>query len=146
MFELIPFATRRSALGSFDPFRGFEDLDRMFRDTGSIRDFKTDVKDTGDAFELECDLPGFKKEDIKVDLENETLTIKAERRLEKETKDDKNGGYLHRERSFGSFSRSFDVTGVNTEDIKCSYTDGVLKIVLPKLEEKKPEARHLEIV
>ena len=91
---------------------------------------------------LEADLPGFKKEDIKIDLENDRLTIKAERKSEHE--DNKNG-YVRRERHFGSFERSFDVSGIDTSGIKANYTDGVLTLTLPKRPELVPDNRSIVI-
>ena len=93
---------------------------------------------------LEADLPGFKKEDISVDIEGETLTIRAERTEEKEEKDGK-GNFVKRERSYGSFSRSFDMTGIRTEDVSAAYENGVLKLTLPKKQETLPTSRRLEI-
>ena len=61
----------------YNPFRDFEDINRAFFGDNSLAEFKTDIRDTGDGFLLEADLPGFKKEDIKLSLNGETLTIKA---------------------------------------------------------------------
>ena len=77
-------------------------------------------------------------------MEDGYLTIRAERHSEAEEKD-KKGNYIRCERSYGSFSRSFDLTGINADQIKASYADGVLKLNLPKLEAQKPEVRRLEI-
>lgn len=89
-------------------------------------------------------MPGFRKEDIHVDLKGETLTIRAERHSDYE-KDDKKKSYLHVERSYGSYERSFDVSGIKLDAITVSYTDGVLSITLPKEEVKQPESRSLEV-
>ena len=93
---------------------------------------------------LEADLPGFKKEDIDVNLENNYLTIKAERKVENEEKD-KKGRYIRCERSYGSFVRSFDVSDVDTDKITASYEDGVLKLNMPKKENALHTAKKLEI-
>ena len=77
--------------------------------SSSVMELRTDITDRGDSFVLEADLPGFKKDDIKIDLENDRLTIKAERHSEHE--DNKNG-CIRRERRFGSFERSFDVSAL----------------------------------
>ena len=86
----------------------------------------------------------FEREDINIELDDTYLTIQAERKSETEEKD-KKGNYVRRERSYGSFSRSFDVSGIDVSAIKASYQDGVLKLVLPKKEEIVPAARRLEI-
>ncbi len=143
MFELTPFVKRNNA-AVYDPFRLFDEMERNFFKGTSIGEFRADIRDTGDAYELEADLPGVKKEDIQVELDNNYLTISAERHAEKDEKD-KKGNYVRRERSYGSYSRSFDVTGVQTDQITAEYTDGVLKLRLPKKQESLPTTRRLEI-
>ena len=91
---------------------------------------------------MKADLPGFTKEDIHIDLNDNTLTIHAEHNEENETKKD---NYVRRERRYGSFSRSFDVTNINTSDIDASYANGVLELKLPKLEAVVPEPRKIEV-
>lgn len=136
MFELTPYSTRRSMM---DPFNFFSDF---FGTNNAPMELRTDITDKGDAFVLEADLPGFKKDDIKIDLENDRLTIKAERHSEHEAaKND----YVRRERSFGSFERSFDVSGIDTASIKANYTDGVLTLTLPKRPELVPDNRSIVI-
>ena len=97
----------------YNPFRDFEDIDRSFFGDNSLAEFKTDIRDIGDAYVMECDLPGFRKEDIALNLHDKVLTIKAERHSDFENAE-KKGSYLRCERSFGSYTRSFDVTGVDT--------------------------------
>ena len=89
MFELIPFDRRGSRVSAYDPFRMLDEMERNFFGNSnhtSVAAFRTDVTDTGDAFVLDAELPGFKKEDIKIDVENDCLTISAERKLEEEDK------------------------------------------------------------
>lgn len=136
MFELTPYSTRRSMM---DPFNFFSDF---FGTNNAPMELRTDVTDKGDSFVLEADLPGFKKDDIKIDLENDRLTIKAERHSNTETT---KNGYVRRERSFGSFERSFDVSGIDTAGIKANYTDGVLTLTLPKRPELVPDNRSIVI-
>ena len=138
MFELTPFVKRNA----FSPF--FRDFDEDFFRFPQAAGFKTDIRDMGNEIRLEADLPGVKKEDIKIDIENKFLTISAERKEEKEEKDAK-GNFLRRERSYGSFSRSFDISGIKTEDITARYEDGVLTLTLPKKDKELPEKRTLEI-
>ena len=136
MFELTPYSTRRSVM---DPFNFFNDF---FGTNNAPMELRTDISDKGDAFVLEADLPGFKKDDIKIDLENDRLTIKAERHSEHE---DNRNGYVRRERHFGSFERSFDVSGIDTSGIRANYTDGVLTLTLPKRPELVPDNRSIVI-
>ena len=143
MFELIPFDRHIRGAASFDPFRMLDEMDRrLMTSVPAVTAFRTDVLDTGDAFKLECELPGFKKEDIKLDVENDCLTISAERKAE--TKDEKEN-YVKRERVYGSFTRCFDVSGINVDGIEASYTDGVLNVKLPKKAAEVPASRRLEI-
>ena len=143
MFELIPFDRHTRNMTSFDPFRMLDEMDRhFFANAPAVSAFRTDVLDTGDAFKLECELPGFKKEDIKIDIENDCLTISAERSYDK--KDEKEN-YIKRERVYGSFSRSFDVSGIEVDQIQAAYQDGILTLTMPKKVEVKPASRKLEI-
>ena len=145
MFDLTPYDRRHSRLTALNPFRELEDMERSFFGRNSLEAFKTDIKDVGNAFELEADLPGFKKEDIAIDINDNYLTIRAERHFENDTKD-KDGQYISQERSYGSFARSFDISAVDEEHITASYENGVLKLVLPKKEQTKPSGgRRLEI-
>ena len=145
MFELIPFDRRGSRVSVYDPFRMFDDMERSFFGNGThptLSAFRTDVTDTGDAFVLDAELPGFKKEDIKIDVENDCLTISAEHKVDEE---EKKKNFIKRERFYGSYSRSFDVSGVNVDGIEAEYADGILKLTMPKKVETVPPTRRLEI-
>ena len=141
---LVPYVRRN--LSAFDPFRELDELERAFfgRDNSKLSQFSTDIRDNGSEFLLEADLPGVKKEDIKLDLSDNILTISAERHSEYEEKD-KKGSYVRVERSYGSYQRSFDTTGIDIDKIDAEFKDGVLKLTMPKLVEQKPEPRRLEI-
>ena len=144
MFELIPFDHHMRRMANFDPFRELEDMERSFWGSGhSVSAFRTDVIDTGDAYQLQAELPGFKKEDISIDVENDVLTISAERKLENDENSKPN--YVKRERFYGSFSRSFDVSGINVDAIEAAYNDGILTLNMPKKLEAAPAKRSLEI-
>lgn len=143
MFELIPFDRHIRSMAGFDPFRELDDMERsFFGNSRSVSAFRTDVTDTGDSYKLEAELPGFRKEDIKIDIENDCLTISAERSME--NKDEKTN-FVKRERFYGSFSRSFDVSGIEVEGIEAAYNDGVLTLTMPKKQEQLPASRRLEI-
>lgn len=143
MFGLTPYVGRRGVV-AYNPFSELENMEKAFFGETSLAEFKTDIQDHGDSFLLEADLPGFRKEDIQVDIEQDTMTIRAQRRSAYEEKD-KKGKYVRCERSYGSYARQFDVSGINTEAITAAYQDGVLKLTLPKREETVPAARRLEI-
>ena len=101
---------------------------------------KTDIRETKDAYELAVELPGFKKEEVKVSLEDGYLTIQAEKGLEQDEKEKKTDKYLRRERYEGACERSFYVgEGVKQEDIKGEYKHGLLKLTIPKKEDKPAE-------
>lgn len=144
MFEIIPMNH-----SSYNPFRDFNALAKSFFDSPSyeenvIEPFRTDIKETDTGYTLEADLPGFEKKDISVGLEGDYLTIKAERHSEHEDKDKKDK-YIRCERSYGSYARSFDITGVDTEKISAKYDNGVLTLDLPRKEPKEPASRLLDI-
>jgi HSP20 family protein len=140
MFELMPF-TRSRGVDLYHPFRDLEELERNLFSSNGAAAFKTDIRD---AYVLEADLPGMKKEDIHIDIDGERLSISAERCAVKEEKDE-NGGYIRCERSYGAFSRSFDISGIRAEEISAAYEDGVLKLTLPKQAKAIPASRRLEI-
>lgn len=139
MFGMIPFARHDDNV--FDLFDNFE---RSFFGDNSASTFRTDIRDEGDKFVLEAELPGFKKEDIKLDLKDGILTVSAQHSESSEEKD-KKGSYIRRERRYGSFARKFDVSGIQEEGITAAYNNGVLELTLPKAQPVVPAARQIEI-
>ena len=138
MYSMIPFGRMNTSWN--DLFDDFER--RMFpADRGELPAFRTDIRDEGDHFLLEADLPGFRKEDIDLHLQDGVLTITAKRQEEQEEK--KEGKYLCRERRMGSCARAFDVSGIREEDITAAFEDGVLKLTLPKQGEPVPQSRRI---
>ena len=98
---------------------------------------KTDIQEHDDGYTLEMDLPGFKKDEIKVELNNGYMTISAAKGLDEDEKDKKSGKYIRRERYTGSCQRSFYVgEDVTEEDIKAEFKHGILKLFVPKKEAK----------
>lgn len=102
---------------------------------------KTDVKDVNDHYEVAVDLPGFQKDEVNVELENGYLTISAAKGLDKDQKDDE-GHYIRQERYSGSCSHSFYVGDIQPEDIHAKYEDGILKLTLPKADQKAMEHQN----
>ncbi|PWL97032.1 MAG: hypothetical protein DBY04_07585 [Clostridiales bacterium] len=150
MFDLKPYE-RKNNVSSYNPFRDMEAFERSFFSNpfgffgpSTLAEFKTDITDNGNEYVLEADLPGFKKEDIKLDINGDVLTVQAERHSEHEDKDKKNK-YVRCERSYGLYSRQFDVSEIDTENIKAKYEDGVLKLTLPKKAEVSASPKRVEI-
>ncbi len=142
MFELIPF-THSHGMDLYRPFRDLENLERSLF-SGGMGGFQTDIRDNGGAYVLEADLPGVKKEDSHIDIDGDRLSISAQRSSTNEEKDS-DGNYIRCERSYGSFSRSFDISGIRSEDISAAYENGVLTPTMPKRIQTAPAARRLEI-
>ena len=102
---------------------------------------KTDVKETEKAYELDIDLPGFKKDEVTAKLENGYLTISATKGMNKDEQN-KEGKYIRRERYAGAMSRSFYIDeNVQQEDIHAKFEDGILKLTVPKEDPKKVEEK-----
>ena len=98
---------------------------------------KTDIQEHDDGYTLEMDLPGFKKDEIQIELNNGYMTISAAKGLDEDEKDKKSGKYIRRERYTGSCQRSFYVgEDVTEEDIKAEFKHGILKLFIPKKEAK----------
>ena len=143
------FGLTRRNQDIYNPWREMEEFEKAlfsapfgrFLETPTLAQFRTDVTDEGDHYLLETDLPGFEKKDISLDIRNDTLTIRAERKSKVEEKDK----VIRMERSYGSYTRSFDISGVDADKIKAKYVDGVLRLTLPKQEQRLPEGRRLEI-
>ena len=118
---------------------GFPEVDKALYGKHANNVMKTDVKETDTGYEVDIDLPGFKKDEINAQLDNGYLTISAAKGLDKDEKD-KKGKYIRKERYAGAMSRSFYVgEGVTQEDIKAKYEDGILRLSVPKKEAKAVE-------
>lgn len=143
MFGLIPYTnniTRRNNRGFMNPYA--DEFFRSFFSDERTSGFRVDVRDEGDHFILEAELPGVKKEDVNVGIENGVITISARTNAEKEQH---TGSYVYRERRFGNMQRAFSLEGINEDGVTAEYTDGVLKLNLPKLTEAHPNRREIMI-
>lgn len=151
MFDLMRKNNDRQVYG-YNPFREMKEMEKNFFadpfggfwNSRDLAEFKTDVLDEGDHYELEADLPGFDKKDIRLELQGDSLLISAERHSSAEQKN-KDGKVVHMERSYGSYQRSFDVSQIDTDNIRANYDNGVLRLILPKREAALPESRVLKI-
>jgi len=141
MFELSPFRRHRNAM---ENFFGRDMLDFFSNDFMSPFgiDFKADIKENSKEYIVEAELPGVKKDELVVELRDNTLTISASKVSEVNAETD---NYIRRERKQGKISRSFYVQNVDSAGVKADYKDGVLKIVLPKLKETDPDSYRIKI-
>ncbi|NLZ45696.1 MAG: Hsp20/alpha crystallin family protein [Clostridiales bacterium] len=127
MFGLSPFEKK-----SYELFNAFHDFEHdFFGSELTIGSFKTDIKDEGDKYILEAEMPGFDKEDISLEIDEEFLLLKAEHSQEKK-EEDKNGNFIRRERSTGTYQRCFNISEIDADSIKATYANGILTLVLPK--------------
>ena len=124
----------------FDTF--FDDFKRPARSNTNINVMRTDIKETDAGFELDIDLPGYKKEDVQAELKDGYLTISAKTNTTREEKDE-NGKYIRKERYYGSCSRSFYVgEQLEQEDIKASFKHGILTLNIPKKDAKAVQSKN----
>ncbi len=127
--DFMDFPFEREFFGRKNPLYGKNEKNMM----------KTDVKELDHAYELDIDLPGFKKEEVTARLENGYLTISAAKGLDKDEKN-KEGKYIRRERYAGAMSRSFYVgDDVKQEEIRAKFEDGILRLTVPKQDAQKVE-------
>lgn len=151
MSNYLPTVFGENLVDVFDDFdrnffRGFGNIDYTLYGKHAQNLMKTDVKETEDGYEVDVDLPGFKKDEISLELNNGYLTISTEKSLEKD-KENKKGKMLRQERYSGVMQRSFFVgEHLTEEDIKASYENGVLHVMIPKKEARKvPEKKTILI-
>ena len=126
--------------------RAMKNTERKLYGHRAKNEMKTDVKENDDSYDIIMDLPGFKKEEVKISLEDGYLSITANKGLEETDK--KSGRFIRQERYYGSMSRCFYVgKEVEHKDIKAGFENGVLTISVPKLEAKKeiPQKKYIEI-
>ena len=144
---LMPSIFGNDMFGDFftDPWfdeKEFKDMQKKLYGHRAKNVMSTDVKEVENGYELEMDLPGFKKDEIKASVENGYLTISAARGLDEDEKDKKTGKYIRRERYAGACERSFYVgEGISQDDIKASFQHGILKLFIPKEPEKSVEEK-----
>ncbi len=143
---MMPSVFGRDIFDDFMDGFAFPDVDKELYGKHAKNVMKTDVKELDNGYEIIVDLPGFKKDEIDVQLENGYLTISASKGLDKD-ESDKDGKYIRRERYAGSMSRNFYVGDVITEeDIHAKFENGILKLDVPKKDAKAVETKkHVAI-
>ena len=137
----------------FDDFPFFNDredrkMERKLYGRRAKNLMKTDIRETDHSYELEMDLPGFKKDEIRVSLENGYLTVSAAKGLDQDEQEKKTGKYIRRERYAGACERSFYIgEEVTQEEIKGEFKHGILKLTIPKKDAKAqvPEKKYIAI-
>lgn len=108
----------------------------------SVQQLKVDIEDKGDSFELVADLPGFSKEDVHIDVDDEILSVEAKHQ---ECQELKKKNYVYKERTESRFVRSFDISGIEASKIQGSFKDGILTLQMPKKVLEEPKKRTLEL-
>ena len=147
MFGLTPYE-RKSHLKAAHPSDFFDyffnnlcnDFTSMF--PGSMPSFKTDIRENAGEYVIDAEMPGMKKEDIKLNIEDDVLTITVEK---SEDSNEESGSYIRRERHFGSSSRNFRIGNVKQDAVEAKFENGVLTVILPKLGEEPAKGRAVDI-
>ena len=145
MLSMLP-RTNNFGMSLFDDMNSMFDTP-FFRNVQTAPAMKTDIKEKDGLYLMTMDLPGFDKDNIKIELKDGYLTVTAEQNKEKEENEEEKGGYIVRERNYGSCSRSFYVGDHVTEnDVKAAYKDGALHLSFPKEAPKEvPETKYIAI-
>lgn len=140
MYGMTPFARN-----AFSLFNTLDDFDKdFFNGSMTINSCCTDIRDAGDKYVMESELPGFEKDDIRLDINGDYLVIYAEKKNEQKEKAE-DGRYIRRERTIGSYKRSFGISDVNADEISAEYKNGILTIELPKKQARESVSKRLEI-
>lgn len=149
MFDIVPFARRGSGIQKYNDlfdiegiFEGFFN-DRFFPALyKNSAQMKVDVKENENEFILEAELPGIKKEDVNLQIDDDRLTISVQRN---EQTDEEKDNYIRRERSYSSVIRSFAIPNIETDNVNAKYENGMLFITLPKKQQKAIKGKQIEI-
>lgn len=145
MFNMVPFTKSnvmaKKGFGLDDFFSDFLRDDFFSPMLTGINSFKVDLKEDENNYTIDADLPGIKKEDIALEYDNNYLTISAK---SNETSKNKDDDFVRRERTYGEFKRSFYIDNIDENTVDASFTDGVLKVILPK-KEKGIQRKKIDI-
>jgi HSP20 family protein len=148
MFGLVPYK-RNSDLRKRDSFWNIGDIvEEFFNDSllptflAPVNSMRADIKETEQEYIVDVEIPGVNKEDIKLELKDDVLSVCVEKN--EELKDERKD-YIRRERRYGSCSRNFYVPNIKNENIKAKYESGILTVILPKVEEKKEKSHKINI-
>lgn len=139
MFDLMPFGRNEKNLFNF-----WDNMEKSFfgNSFDTFSQFRTDILDNGDHYTLQAELPGFQKEDIKISIDGDHLNITA---VHDESKEEQKDNFVRRERKYGSFTRSFDISAIDGDQITAAYKDGILELNLPKRTQTTDGSRTITI-
>ncbi len=131
----------------YDLLRSMHDWEDTFfgKKSDSITACKTDIRDTGDSYVLEAELPGFQKEEIQIDVQGDVLTISAKHQEKSEEEKSKEGTYLRRERSYCAYQQKLDISGVDTAQMHAAYENGILTLTMPKKQPTAPVSHQIPV-
>jgi len=146
---LVPFNRRDSiAARRYDPWDFGSIVESFFNDSffPAISSFanpiRTDIRENENEYIIEAEIPGVEKDNIKMEVRDNVLTISLEHN---EETNEERGNYIRRERKYGSYSRSFNVENIKQDEIKAKYSNGILTVVLPKADNIKENVRRIDI-
>ena len=133
----------------YDLFPSMRDWENEFfgsdKTAAQLRSCKTDIRDTGDDYIMEAELPGFTKEEIKLDVQDDVLTLTAVHKEKTEEEKAKDGTYLRKERSRCSYQQKLDLSGIDVEHLEASYENGILTLKMPKKKPQIPASKRIAI-
>ncbi|MEE0022363.1 Hsp20 family protein [Ruminococcus sp.] len=133
----------------YDLFHSMRDWENEFfgsdKTAAQLRSCKTDIRDTGDDYIMEAELPGFTKEEIKLDVQDDVLTLTAVHKEKTEEEKAKDGTYLRKERSRCSYQQKLDLSGIDVEHLEASYENGILTLKMPKKKPQIPASKRIAI-
>ena len=141
MNTLTPF--ERTGYELFRSMRDWENA--FFGGQNQLSACKTDVRDTGDSYVMEAELPGFSKDEIQVDVQDDVLTLTAVHKEKTEEEKAKDGTYLRKERSRCSYQQKLDLSGIDVEHLEASYENGILTLKMPKKKPQIPASKRIAI-
>ena len=127
----------------YDPFKELKAWQKNFFNEENQAGIKTDIQDKGECYVIEAELPGYTKDEINVEVNDDILTISAEKHAE--SNEEGKNGYIRRERYYGSVSRSFNISEVEAGAITAKNENGILTLTLPKKKEQIPQSHKIEI-
>lgn len=149
MFDLVPFARKNTGIQRNKYLFDIDDIlenffsDRIFPSLyKNSSQMKVDIKENEKEFVLEVELPGIKKDEVNIEIDEGRLTISVQK---DEQKEDKKENYIRRERSYSSMTRSFDISNVETDAVNAKFENGLLYIILPKKQQEEIKGRKIEI-
>lgn len=144
MHSMTPFERT-----GYDLFHSMRDWENEFfgsdKTAAQLRSCKTDIRDTGDDYIMEAELPGFTKEEIKLDVQDDVLTLTAVHKEKTEEEKAKDGTYLRKERSRCSYQQKLDLSGIDVEHLEASYENGILTLKMPKKKPQIPASKRIAI-